>query len=391
MAEETIEPQESPPEVITTEMPAWVPKAILLFLGGVVAIMAGDWLLTRLSDLILMVVVALFLSFALEPAVDWLARRGWRRGSATGLVLALLFVAAVLFLGAIGKLVVDQLTQFIDQAPSRADSIERWVNATFGTSLSTDKMNEEFARPDGPIRNFATGLAGNVLDFSLSALGVIFEFFTILLFTFYLVADGPRFRRTVCSFLRPDRQRQVIANWEIAIQKTGGYLYSRLVLGFISAIFHYLAFVIIGVPYAIALATFAGLISQFVPVIGTYLAGALPALIALAVNPIDALWVVIFALVYQQIENYLLAPRITARTMSLHPAVAFGSVIVGGTLFGAIGALLALPAAAVLQAIGSSSIGRHDVIETAMTAEPLRRRDRKAAKADKSPPDLGLD
>jgi len=296
-----------------------------------------------------------------------------------------------LFLGAIGKLVVDQLTQFIDQAPSRADSIERWVNATFGTSLSTDKMNEEFARPDGPIRNFATGLAGNVLDFSLSALGVIFEFFTILLFTFYLVADGPRFRRTVCSFLRPDRQRQVIANWEIAIQKTGGYLYSRLVLGFISAIFHYLAFVIIGVPYAIALATFAGLISQFVPVIGTYLAGALPALIALAVNPIDALWVVIFALVYQQIENYLLAPRITARTMSLHPAVAFGSVIVGGTLFGAIGALLALPAAAVLQAIGSSSIGRHDVIETAMTAEPLRRRDRKAAKADKSPPDLGLD
>ena len=101
MAEETIEPQESPPEVITTEMPAWVPKAILLFLGGVVAIMAGDWLLTRLSDLILMVVVALFLSFALEPAVDWLARRGWRRGSATGLVLALLFVAAVLFLGAI--------------------------------------------------------------------------------------------------------------------------------------------------------------------------------------------------------------------------------------------------------------------------------------------------
>jgi len=200
----------------------------------------------------------------------------------------------------------------------------------------------------------------------------VFQFFTILLFTFYLVADGPRFRRTVCSFLRPDRQREVIANWEIAIQKTGGYLYSRLLLGLLSAFFHYIAFVVIGVPYAIALAVFVGLVSQFVPVVGTYIAGAFPALIALAVDPVSAIWVVVFAFAYQQVENYLFAPRITARTMSLHPAVAFGSVIAGGGLFGPVGALLALPAAAVLQAVGSTYIDRHEVIDTHMTAEPDR-------------------
>ena len=374
----TPSPSTAPPAArMANEMPPWLPRAILIFFGGVVLLMAGDWLITRLSDLILMLVVSLFLSFALEPAVDWLARRGWRRGSATGLVLAGLFVITVLFLGAIGKLVVDQVTEFIDQAPSKAESIEKWANSTFGTNLSTDKINEEFSKPDGPIRLFATKLAGNALGFSLSALSAVFQFFTVLLFTFYLVADGPRFRRTVCSFLRPDRQREVIANWEIAIQKTGGYLYSRLLLGTLSAIFHYIAFVIIGVPYAIALAVFAGLVSQFVPVIGTYIAGAFPALIALAVDPLDALWVVIFVVVYQQIENYLFAPRITARTMSLHPAVAFGSVIAGGGLFGPIGALLALPAAAVLQAVGSSYIGRHDVIDTHMTAEPEPRRRRR--------------
>jgi predicted PurR-regulated permease PerM len=367
----------SPPSYpLGRDMPPWLPRAMLLFFGGVVLLTAGDWLITRLSDLILMLVVSLFLSFALEPAVDWLARRGWRRGSATGLVLFCLFVLTVVFLGAIGKLVVDQVTQFIDQAPSKADSIEKWANSTFGTNLSTDKINEEFSKPDGPIRTFATRLAGNALGFSLSALSVVFQFFTILLFTFYLVADGPRFRRSVCSFLRPDRQREVIANWEIAIQKTGGYLYSRLLLGLLSAIFHYLAFVIIGVPYAIALAVFTGLVSQFVPVIGTYIAGAFPTLIALAVDPVDALWVLAFVVVYQQIENYLFAPHITARTMSLHPAVAFGSVIAGGGLFGPVGALLALPAAAVLQAVGSSYIGRHDVIDTHMTAEPERRRRR---------------
>ena len=353
-------------------MPPWIPRVLLMFFGGVVVLSAADWLLTRLSDLILMLVVSLFLSFALEPAVDWLAQRGWRRGSATGLVLFVLFLATALFLGAIGKLVVDQVTQFIDQAPEKAESVEKWINSTFGTNLSSDQINEEFTKPDGPIRIFATKLAGNALGVSLSAVGVIFQFFTILLFTFYLVADGPRFRRTVCSFLRPDRQREVIANWEIAIQKTGGYLYSRLLLGILSAIFHYIAFIIIGVPYAIALAVFVGLVSQFVPVIGTYIAGAFPALIALAVDPVDAVWVVAFAFGYQQIENYLFAPRITARTMSLHPAVAFGSVIAGGGLFGPVGALLALPAAAVLQAIGSTYIGRHDVIETHMTSEPDR-------------------
>ena len=98
-----------------------------------------------------------------------------------------------------------------------------------------------------------------------------------------------------------------------------------------------------------------------------------PTLIALAVNPIDAVWVLGFALFYQQIENYLFAPRISARTMSLHPAVAFGAVIAGGGLFGPVGALLALPAAAVLQAIGSTYGDRHEVVDSPMTVEPPRR------------------
>jgi predicted PurR-regulated permease PerM len=356
-----------------TAMPPWIPRALALFFGGVVLLLAGEWLLSRLSSLILMLFVSLFLSFALEPAVDWLAQRGWRRGSATGLVLAVLLVVTVLFIGAIGKLVVDQVSEFINQAPDKAQSVEDWINRTFGTHLSSDQIAAEFNNPDGPIRAFATRLAGNALGFSLSALGVVFQFFTIMLFTFYLVADGPRFRRTICSFLRPDRQREVLANWEIAIQKTGGYLYSRLLLGVLSAFFHYLAFVVIGVPYAIALALFVGLVSQFVPVVGTYIAGAFPALIALAVDPLDAVWVIAFAVAYQQVENYLFAPRITARTMQLHPAVAFGSVIAGGGLFGPVGALLALPAAAVLQAIGSTYFARHEVVESPMTVEHPRR------------------
>jgi len=356
------------------EMPRWLPRAIVLVCIAVVLLAAGSYLLTRLHDLLLTLVVALFLSFALEPAVDSLARRGWRRGSATALVLVVLLGTLAIFFGVIGKLLVDQVRQFIDQAPAKSENLERWINSHFGTHLSNKEISKEFSDPNGPIRNFATRLAGNALGFSLSALDVVFRFFTILLFTFYLVADGPRFRRLICSFLRPDRQREVLANWEIAIQKTGGYLYSRLLLGIIQAVGHYIAFVLIGVPYPLALALFVGVVSQFVPVVGTYIANAFPALVALSVDPVKAIWVIAFAIVFQQVENYFAAPRITARTMSLHPAVAFGSVLAGVGLFGPIGAIIALPAAAVFQAVGSTYFERHEVVESHMTAEPARGR-----------------
>ena len=105
-----------------------------------------------------------------------------------------------------------------------------------------------------------------------------------------------------------------------------------------------------------------GLISQFIPTVGTYLAIALPALIAmLSDQPLDAVWVIIFATVYQQIENYFFAPRISARTMDIHPAVAFGSVIAGAALFGPIGALIGIPVAAAILAFAA---GVHPPLRT---------------------------
>jgi predicted PurR-regulated permease PerM len=113
-----------------------------------------------------------------------------------------------------------------------------------------------------------------------------------------------------------------------------------------------------------------GVLSQFVPVVGTYLGGALPLLIALLESPGKAIAVVVYVVVYQQVENYVLAPRITARTMSLHPAVSFGSAIAGGTLLGVPGALMALPAAATVQAFVSTYLRRHEVVESPLTDDP---------------------
>jgi predicted PurR-regulated permease PerM len=351
-------------------MPRWVPRAIAMFFAGVVFLAVANWLLGELKDLIVTILIALFVSFALEPAVNRLADRGWKRGWATGLVFVIFVVATLLFLGALGKLVADEISNLVDNAPQYLTDAENWLNETFDLELSGEDLRAQLTDADGPVRSFAEQAAGNALGISASVVGVVFQFFTVALFVFYLVAEGPRFRRVICSFLRPDRQHQVLETWEIAIEKTGGYIYSRGLLALLSGAAHWVAFEIIGVPYAIALAVFVGIVSQFVPVIGTYMAAAFPAFIALVGSPFDAVLVVAFATFYQQIENYVFAPRISARTMDLHPAVAFGSVLAGIGILGGIGALLALPASAVIQALGSTYIERHPVVDTEMTATP---------------------
>ncbi len=134
-------------------------------------------------------------------------------------------------------------------------------------------------------------------------------------------------------------------------------------MALISGIAHYVLLEILEVPYAPALAVWVGLVSQFIPTIGTYLAGALPMLIAFTVNPWYALWVLIFVVVYQQFENYMLQPKLTAKTVDIHPAVAFGSVIAGTALLGAVGALIAIPAVATLQAFLGAYVKRYDVTD----------------------------
>ena len=363
------EPTRVRDEVLATPepMPGWVPRAILLFLGGVAGLLILRWMLAELQSLLLILVVSFFLSFALEPAVDWLSRHGLRRGLATGLVMVGGFLALVAFIVLMGSALFGQISAFIEDLPDRIEEVEADLNERFDLELDTDDLTDRLQDQD--VQGLATDLASNALSLGISAVGVLFQLLTVALFTFYLVADGPRFRRSVLSFLPQHRQEKVIDGWEIAIAKTGGYIYSRGLLALASAIATTIVLEIIGVPYALALGLWTGLISQFIPTIGTYLAGGLPVAIALLDHPPDALWVLAFMVAYQQVENYLFAPKITARTMDLHPAIAFGTVIAGAALFGAVGALVALPAAAVIQAIASTYLDRHEVLDAPITRD----------------------
>ena len=344
-------------------MPRWIPRAVILFWAGALLMFATRVVFHRLSGFLIQLLLALFIALAMEPGVNRLEARGWPRGRATLSILLGIIVVALGFLGVVGTLVGQQTADLLKNSSTYVNDTVKFVNDTFNTNINPAQVNARITDPNGPVQEFINSQQDKVFNLSVQALGVLFQSFTVLLFSFYLVADGPRLRRSICSRLAPDRQRIVLDTWNLAITKTGGFLYSRLLLALLSAFFHWIALQAIGTPAPISMALWVGLVSQFLPVIGTYLAGVLPVLLTFLDSPGRALAVVIFILVYQQIENYLFAPRVTARTMELHAALAFGSALVGGAVLGPVGAILGLPAAAMIQGIMSAAGERHEVID----------------------------
>ena len=158
-----------------------------------------------------------------------------------------------------------------------------------------------------------SGLIGVVPGVTGSVLGIVFQALTVGLFVFYILADWPRLRATILRSLPKNQQEVTDTVITIVIDKVGGWVYSRAALAAVSAGFHFVAFLLIGLPYPFALALWVGVISQFIPTIGTYLAGVVPVFIALVSgDPLDALWVVIAITLYQQFENYRISPKITS-------------------------------------------------------------------------------
>lgn len=358
----------------SSQMPDWIPRLIATVIVAVLSIAFSIFLVTKLRSLISLVLIALFLSFALEPFVNKLVSRGWKRGLATGTILFGFMILGFLLIGAMVPLVLQQINEVVRQAPTWLTSLTDHYNAWFGTHVSQDDILAELKKTDGPFANYATDFAGNIVVISRQVLSTVFQLFGVLLFTFYFVADAPHLRRLICSFLPPKSQRIVLNTWELAIDKTGGYMTSRALLGLLSSVATFVVLTVLHVPFAIPLALWMGVVSQFMPVIGTYLAASLPLLVALIAQPKAFLPILLFIIIYQQVENYIFAPRITARTMELHPAVAFAAVIAGASIAGVAGALLALPIAAILQESTREYLKRHELVESRLFAAPAMKK-----------------
>ncbi len=323
----------------------------------------GLQLLSLLSPFLLLLLLAWLISIAMEPPVSWFERKGYRRGLGAGVVLLATVLFGALFSGTFGGLMFTQLSAAVAAAPDVVLNVITWLNVTFDLGLDATQILASANLDTTSLTPIASELAGGLLGLIGSVFTGLFDLLTILVFAFYLSAEAPRVKRTIASWLKPDKQRIFITVWEIAVHKTGGFVVSRVLLASISAAAHTIAFWVIGVPYWLPMGLFAGITAQFVPTVGTYIGIAIPAMFSLTSEPIDAVWIIAFATLYQQIENYVLGPRISRATMDMHPAIALASVFVGTAIFGAIGALIGIPIMAGILAVVDTYGHRHELIE----------------------------
>jgi predicted PurR-regulated permease PerM len=367
-AVEQVDFELSPQAQATVRRLSW--RATFVLIGAAIGTLIIIRLVGRLGNFLSILAISLFLSFAIEPAVNWLAKHGWKRGLATGAIFAGIVASILLLTALIVPAVVSGIRGIIAAFPDWLDRVSRFAKDCCNVDLSQERLLDAVKQAGTHVAGYAANLAENLLGIGASFLGFIFRWATIGLFTFYMVAEATQFRRAILRFMRPERQEMVLFIWTTAIAKTGAYFYSRLLLAVVNGTGMYITLRLLGVPFAAPLAVFEGVVSEFIPTVGTYIAGAAPVLVALFSNPPDAIGVVAYILVYQQVENYWLSPKLTAKTMNLHPAIAFGAAFVGGALGGILMAFLALPAAAVIQAAIGAYVERYQVIDSELTADP---------------------
>lgn len=380
-------PEGSPPTAATSPSPngftgpepvrmiAFEPKALRRAVIGILIIvtlwMTALWVFSAVSRFLFLLLLSWLFAMAMEPAVARLARRGIRRGLATGLVggsvLVVVAVIGVLF----GNMFFTQLSDLVQALPGVVTEVISWANRTFKLQLDANTVATGLQVTPSQVGTMASDLAGGVLGVVSSLLNTLLDVFTFIVFAFYLAADGPRVRRTIGSWLSPAHQDVFVTVWDIAVAKTGGYVVSKVELAALSAIFHAAFFNIAGVPYWLPLALLVGLLAQFVPVIGTYLGIVVPILFVVFASPLTALWILLFAAVYQQVETYLLTPRISRRTMDVNSGIALAAVFVGSALWGVIGALIGIPLAAAGVALLDTYGHRHELVP-ALAVEPVR-------------------
>jgi predicted PurR-regulated permease PerM len=303
------------------------------------------------GSVIFTVLMAWFASIAMEPAVSRLSQR-MKRGAATILVMLGVAVFCILFAIAFGRLIADQLIQAVKALPAFLQSALDWVNERLGTDYSPTEALAAIGITQDTLTTWAKELAGGLLGLVVGVIGAFFSSFTFLLFTFYLSADAPRLKRWVARLFAPRYQPVVVTVWDLSVEKTGGYVAARVVLAAINGGTTAIFLWIIGMPYWLILGIWTGVVAQFVPTIGTYISIILPVLVGLlGPHPIQGVLALIWALVYQQIENLTLEPQISAKAVDIHPAVSFGAVLLGAALYGVAGAILAVPVAALLLAL----------------------------------------
>ena len=325
----------------------------LLTLGGLVAFQLGLAAL-RLSQVWVLILVAMFLALGLNPLVEWLTGRGLKRGGAIAVVFVGFIALFGLFVGALVPPLVEQGTQFVDNAPGFIDQL--------GTNELVQRLDEQFGVLDQLQKLASADVAqqvfGGLLGVGRAVVSALFSALTVLVLTLYFLGSLPSIKNAAYKLVPATRRARVRHLGDQVVSTVGGFVAGQSVVaaiaGFTTYLFLFVLSKVIEAPllgqYALALALVVTLF-DLVPLVGALVGAVVVSIVGLADSVTAAIACAAFYTVYQQIENYVVAPRIMRRSLNLDPMITIISALIGGTLFGVVGALVAIPMGAAAMII----------------------------------------
>lgn len=328
-----------------------------------IAVIIGLWLLSQLTSVAIRLLLAVILAAGMKPVVDRLTarelrRRGWwtpPRGLVVLVVYLVTILVVVLIGGLILQVVLREVTNLVNGVPVYAPRLVAWINDVVDLVPGGRTMLTGFD-VSGQLSGLLSRVVGmfaqaiSVFQYVLGLVSGLLDVLMILLLALYITTDGPRIGRYLNAFLPPDRHEQSARITARIFQRLGGWVSGQILLCAIIGFISWLGLTIIGVPYAAALALVAG-IMEAVPNIGPIIAAVPAVIVAALYSPWQALLVVILYIVIQQLENYIIVPRVMSKAVELHPLAVLLALMVGSELMGVLGAVLAVPVTAAISVV----------------------------------------
>ena len=296
-------------------------------------------------SVLILLLVSMFIAVGLNPLVEWFMRRGLKRGLSVGVVFLLMILAVAGVGFAIVPVVTDQINSLIKNAPEWLDLLNK--------SKTLDELDEKYhfiQKAQDYIQDpaLAQRAFGGILGVGKVVAGALFNTFTILVLTLYFLASLPSVKRAAYSLVPSTRRTRVSILGDEVLGRVGGYVSGQFLVALTAGVMMFIFLEIIGLrEYAVALAIVV-MFTAFIPMVG----GLIGVVVVSLIGFTGGLWIgiacLIYGIIYQQVENYIVAPRIMRRAVDIPGAVTVIAALLGGALLGVVGALLAIPSAAAI-------------------------------------------
>jgi predicted PurR-regulated permease PerM len=324
---------------------------------GVLLALLGAYGIYRIRDIVVLVVIALFLSISIDPAVRWLTRRGMPRPTAVAIVFVVLVLVCAAFIWSLVPPIVSQGGRLIHELPVYLDRLSQ-------DSSTVRKVTDRYQlteRLTAAASGLPTKLAGGAVGYFQQFIGTVASTFTVLVLTMYFTADMPRMRSRLVALFPPPRRPRVAEIVDVMVDKVGGYMIGNIIISVFAGTASFICLELLGVPYALPLAVTVAL-ADLIPMVGATLGATVCVVVALFSV---GLWprtviLVLFFLLYQPVENYLLVPRVFRNTVDMPSAAVLLVALIGGTLLGLAGAVMAIPIAATVKVAMSPTVTEPD-------------------------------